>query len=200
MQKTTSIINNEQGTVIIMAMIVLVMLTIIGISATSTSTTEVQISTNAVLHNIAFYTADSGIEVGRAVLNNIKLADSGNWDNLLFNASDPPPAVPRVITWNGVDCTTLDEIIDAEGGRTVGPTAFTLTIEDNNDLDGDPLVDSDDTVILTSQLVAPYRNATATILTTVHGGGVAYSQEHYDAGSTGEAALESESVSSNVRW
>jgi len=200
MQKTTSIINNEQGTVIIMAIIVLVLLTIIGISATNTSTTEVQISTNAVLHNIAFYTVDSGIEVGRAVLNNIKLADSGNWDNLLFNASDPPPAVPRVITWNGVDCTTLDEIIDAEGGRAVGPTAFTLTIEDNDDLDGDPLVDTDDTIFLTSQLVAPYRNATATIRTSVRGGGTAYSQEHYDASSSGEAALESEGVSTSVRW
>jgi len=200
MQKTTSIINNEQGTVIIMAIIVLVLLTVIGISATNTSTTEVQISTNAVLHNIAFYTVDSGIEVGRAVLNNIKLADSGNWDNLLFNASDPPPSVPRIITWNGVDCTTLDEIIDAEGGRTVGPTAFTLTIEDNDDLDGDPLVDTDDTVFLTSQLVAPYRNATATIRTSVRGGGTAYSQEHYDASSSGEAALESEGVSTSVRW
>ena len=40
---------------IVVAMIVLVLLTVIGISATSTSTTEVQISTNAVLHNIAFY-------------------------------------------------------------------------------------------------------------------------------------------------
>ena len=200
MQKITAIIDNQQGTVIIMAIVVLVMLSVIGIAATNTSTTEVQISTNAVLHNIAFYTADSGIEVGRAVLNNIKMADSGNWDNLLFNSSDPPPAVPRVITWNGEDCTTLDEIVDAEGGRTVGPTVFTLKIEDNDDLDGDPLVDTDDTVVLISELQAPFRNATATIRTTVRGGGTVYSQEHYDASSTGEAALESSAVSANVRW
>ena len=73
MQKITSITNNQQGSVIIMAIIILAMLSIIGIAATSTSTTEVQVSTNAMLHNIAFYTVDSGIEAGRAALNNLKL-------------------------------------------------------------------------------------------------------------------------------
>ena len=81
MQKITSITNNQQGSVIIMAVIVLALLTVIGISATNTSTTEVQVSTNAVLHNIAFYTADSGIEAGRAALNNIKIADAASWES-----------------------------------------------------------------------------------------------------------------------
>jgi len=61
-------------------------------------------------------------------------------------------------------------------------------------------VDSDDTVFLTSTLVEPYRNATATINTSVRGGGEAYAQEHYNAGSSGEAAAESETASTNVRW
>lgn len=200
MQKITSIINNRQGSVMVVAMIILVLLTMIGVAATNTSTTELQISTNAMLHNIAFYTADSGIEAGRAALNNIKIADAGNWDNLLFNTTDPPPAVPRVIEWNGTDCTTLNDIIDADGGRSVGPATFTLAIEDNTDLDDDPLVDSDDTIILTSSLTAPYRNATASIRTTVQGGGLAYAQEHYDSGSSGETESESETASANVRW
>ena len=112
MQKITSITNNQQGSVIIMAVIVLAMLSIIGIAATSTSTTEVQVSTNAMLHNIAFYTADSGIEAGRAALNNLKMADAGSWDVLLRNMATDPPGT-EVITWNDVDCTTLNEIIDA---------------------------------------------------------------------------------------
>jgi len=206
MQKTASTINNQQGSVIVIAMIILVLLTIIGITATTTSTTEVQISTNAVLHNIAFYTADSGIEAGRAALNSIKIEDAGNWDNLLFNrnAADDDKVSIKV---GGLDCTpdpcwTLDDIIDQiePGGRTVGPATFTLTLEDNDDLDGDDEVDSDDTVFLTSTLAAPYRNATATIKTTVRGGGEAYAQEHYNAGSSGEAALESEAATANVRW
>ena len=210
MQKLTSIINNQQGSIIIIAVVILVLLTIIGISATNTSTTEVQISTNALLHNLVFYTAESGIATGRAALNNLKINDAGSWDKLLFNL-DAADEDRRIVSWNGVDCYTLNDVIDAEGGRTVGPATFTLAIEDNNDLDGDPAnpahpdgnnpeVDSDDTIILTSSLVSPYRNATATIRTTVHGGGEAYAQEHYNAGSSGEAALESEAVSDNVRW
>jgi len=200
MHKIMSIINSRRGSVMVVALLILVLLTMIGVAATNTSTTEMQISTNAVLHNVAFYTADSGIEAGRAALNNLKIADAGNWDKLLFNSAVPPPAVPQVIEWNGTDCTTLNDIIDAEGGRTVGPATFTLSIEDNDDLDGDPLVDSDDTLFLTSELAAPYRNATATITTTVQGGGAVYAQEHYDAGSSGEAAAESETASANVRW
>ena len=204
MQKITSIINNQQGSVIIMAVIILALLTVIGISATNTSTTEVQVSTNAVLHNIAFYTADSGIEAGRAALNNLKIADAGSWDNLLFNL-DAADEDKKSILWNGFDCVpnfcwTLNDIIDAGGGRTVGPATFTLAIEDNDDLDGNDEVDTDDTIFLTSTLVSPYRNAIATIRTAVRGGGEAYAQEHYNAGSSGEAAVESETASANVRW
>ena len=199
MQKLTSIINNQQGSIIIIAVVILVLLTIIGISATNTSTTEVQISTNAMLYNLAFYTAESGIATGRAALNNLKINDAGSWDKLLFNL-DAADEDRRIVSWNGVDCFTLNDVIDADGGRTVGPATFTLTIEDNDDLDKNPEVDSDDTIFLTSTLVAPYRRATATIRTSVQGGGEAYAQEHYNAGSSGEAKSESETAAANVRW
>ncbi len=63
-------------------------------------------------------------------------------------------------------------------------------------------MDSDNTVFLTSELVTPYRNATATISTTVRGGGEAYAQEHYNASSSGESAVESEEVNTDggPRW
>ena len=184
---------------IIMAIIVLAMLSIIGIAATSTSTTEVQVSTNAMLHNIAFYTADSGIAAGRATLNNVKMADAGSWDVLLRNQATNPPGT-EVITWNGVDCTTLNEIIDADGGRTVGPAAFSLTIEDNDDRDNNPEVDTDATVVLTSTV--SYLGSNITIEAIIQGGagGKTYAQEHYDAGSTGEASAESTVPDSVQRW
>jgi hypothetical protein len=194
MQKITSTINNPQGSVIVIALIVLVLLTVIGIAATNTSTTEMQITTNALLHNIAFYTADSGIAAGRATLNNIKIVDKGAWDILLRNLTVNPDDAQEVITWKGTNCTTLDEIISADGGRTVGVAAFTLFLEDNDDLDDNWSTDSDDTVILTATGFIQDRNATATIRTTVRGGGEDDAQEHYNAGSSGHAIGESEKV------
>jgi len=189
MLKITSIIKNQQGSIIVIAMIILSLLTIIGISATNMSTTEVQVSTNALLHNIAFYTADSGIETGRAALNTIKVADAGAWDNLLQG---------NEFTWNGEQVDTLDEVLDVEGGRTVGQATFTLAVADNDELDGNDQVDTDDTVLLTS--TATYRNATVTIETIVRGGGEAYAQEHYNAGSSGDAISESVAAAANERW
>ena len=189
MLKITSILKNQQGSMIVIAMIVLALLTMIGISATNMSSTEVQVSTNAMLHNIAFYTADSGIEAGRAALNTIKVANAENWDKLL-----------RVeeFTWNATQVDTLDKVLDAEGGRTVGQATFTLTVVDNEDLDGNDQTDTDDTVLLTS--TATYRNATVTIETIVRGGGEAYAQEHYNAGSSGDAVSESVAATANERW
>jgi len=189
MLKITSILKNQQGSMIVIAMIVLALLTMIGISATNMSSTEVQVSTNAMLHNIAFYTADSGIEAGRAALNTIKVANAENWDKLL-----------RVeeFTWNARQVDTLDGVLDAEGGRTVGQTTYTLTVVDNEDLDGNDQTDTDDTVLLTS--TATYRNATVTIETIVRGGGEAYAQEHYNAGSSGDAVSESVAATANERW
>ena len=211
MQKVASIINNPRGSIITMAMIFLALLTVIGIAATNTSTTERKLTSNALLHNMAFYTADAGIEAGRAALSNLKLADRGSWDMLLANLATPPPDPLKVVTWRGAACTTLNGIIDAEKvywedqgqshqGRTVGPTTFSLTIKDNYDRDNDDTVDTDDTVFLTS--TASYRGSIITIEAIVQagGGGPTYAQEHYDAGSTGEASAESTVVGSDVRW
>ena len=214
MLKITSIIKNQQGSVIVVAMIILVSLTIIGISATNMSTTEVQVSTNALLHNIAFYAADSGIETGRAALNIIKIGDAASWDNLLFNidaaadALQERPVKKRDLVACAPDefcdcspnlCYTLNDIIDQiPGGQSVGQATFTLMVIDNDDLDGNIQVDTDDTVLLTS--TATYRNATVTIETIVRGGGEAYAQEHYNAGSSGDTVSESVAVTANVRW
>jgi len=54
-------LQNEEGSVIVMALIILVVLTIVGISATNTSTIELQIASNDHFYKIAFYNADSGI-------------------------------------------------------------------------------------------------------------------------------------------
>jgi hypothetical protein len=108
----------------------------------------------------------------------------------------------EVITWNGQSCTTLNEVIDADAveGRRVGPAAFSLVLADNEDRDNDKTVDTDNTVVLTS--TASYRGSTITRQAIVQagGGGGTYAQEHYDAGSSGEALAESAVADSVQRW
>lgn len=61
MKQTHPILKNEQGSVLVLAMVVLVVLTIIGIAATRTSTTELRIAGNEKFYKEAFYSADAGI-------------------------------------------------------------------------------------------------------------------------------------------
>jgi PilX N-terminal len=63
MVKMISILKKEDGSVIVAALLILVLLTIIGISAVSTSNTELNITSNAQLHKMAFFMAESGWHV-----------------------------------------------------------------------------------------------------------------------------------------
>ena len=60
MQKVKTILKNEEGSIIVISIMILALLTVIGISATRTSTVETQISTNDFLN---FYAAESGWQV-----------------------------------------------------------------------------------------------------------------------------------------
>jgi len=200
------IVRNDRGSVLIIALLVLVLLTIIGISATTTTTTDIQIASNEKVHGITFYAADAGIEVGRALLNDLKSADSGNWDNLL---------VGNTCTWQDADGNDVsaastgtpgdDMLINpliTQMGKSpqVGQASFQLWVRDNDDLDGNDQVDTDNILILTS--AGSYRNATVQIETQVRysGGGDQYAQEHYDTDSSGVAARESGTVEDQQRW
>ena len=190
-------LNNERGSVLVIAVLVLILLTIIGISATITTTTDLQIAGNEKTHKISFYAAEAGIEAGRAVLNGLKNADSGNWNNLLAGNN---------LVGQPAGTTTLDGVLDNSGGRNVGlagdsaPPQYTLQVRDNQDFDLDPAVDTDNMIILIS--TGSYRNAEAQIETLVRysGGGDQYVQEHYDTGSSGRAALEDTAVAGTARW
>jgi hypothetical protein len=53
---------NQEGFIIIAAVMMLALLTIIAVSALNTSTTEVKIATNELLYEKSFYAAESGIQ------------------------------------------------------------------------------------------------------------------------------------------
>ena len=61
-------INNENGTVLLITMIVLTVGTMIGIAAMNTSHVENQIAANDKWQKIAFHAADGGTETGRELL------------------------------------------------------------------------------------------------------------------------------------
>ena len=52
---------NEEGSVLLVALLIMVLLTLIGIAATTTTNIELEISGNEKTHKIAFYRADSGV-------------------------------------------------------------------------------------------------------------------------------------------
>ena len=60
MPKKVSVIDNQEGSIVVVALMLLALLTLLGISSTTTSTTEVQIATNTQRYQMNFYVADSG--------------------------------------------------------------------------------------------------------------------------------------------
>ncbi len=61
MQKMISTINNEEGSAIIIAVLVLVLLTILGTSATQTTIIELEIVRNDLVHKDQLYRADGAV-------------------------------------------------------------------------------------------------------------------------------------------
>jgi type II secretory pathway component PulK len=200
MVERCKILSNERGAVLITALLVLVLLTIIGIAATTTTTTDLQIAGNQKIHSMAFYAAEAGIEVGRELLNDLKKADSGNWDNLLAE---------QQLVGQADQTETLHEVIaNAGGDRTVGSPRFSFDLEvrDNEDLDDNDNVDTDDIIVLIS--TGKYEPIPGLVMTQVQietqvrysGGGDQYAQEHYGTDSSGVATTESGTTAAQQRW
>jgi hypothetical protein len=59
-------VSNQRGVALVIALVMLLVLTLIGISSVSMSTYESTIAGNERLYNLAFYTADGGVENFRA--------------------------------------------------------------------------------------------------------------------------------------
>ncbi len=177
--KEKSMLKNEDGSILIVTVLILLLLTFLGFWAHNTTVTELQIAGSDKSIKTVFYAADAGIEAGRAALGELKRTNKGNWDRLLKGED---------ITGHTAGITTIDGIIE-EGGdatlRDVGQATFTLTVRDNDDLDNDDTVDSDNIIILTS--IATFGDARAQVEAYLRFDDDEYEQEHYDASSTGVA-------------
>jgi len=72
-----NIANNEDGFLIVMAIMLLLVLVVIGIASINTSTIELQISGNEALHTTNFYNADGGAETGYRMIEENVACDAG---------------------------------------------------------------------------------------------------------------------------
>ena len=57
--KEKYLLENEKGSVTVLAVVLLMLLTLLGIAATTTSSIEVQIAGNELRHKLAFYSAEA---------------------------------------------------------------------------------------------------------------------------------------------
>ena len=93
--KTTSIIKNEEGAVMIAALLILVLLTIIGIASTNISNTEVKIATHELIHQQNFYRAEGAT---------LQALD-------LMEGEDNPETVDPPLTWLTQSLANSDNLL-----------------------------------------------------------------------------------------
>ncbi len=67
-KKSYKFIGDENGSAIVIALLVLLALSIIGIATMTTSQFETQVATNDILSKKAFYAADGGVEITREMI------------------------------------------------------------------------------------------------------------------------------------
>jgi len=89
MKKTAKILRNEEGSVMVVALIIMVLLLVMGISATNMSSIEMQILRNSILKKQEFFFTEGGmVEVATDVnlaggvtvdLNNYRSSDSNTY-------------------------------------------------------------------------------------------------------------------------
>jgi len=88
MKKMISILKNEEGSVIVMALIVLVALTMIGIISTDNTVVELQIVRNETIYRQNFYRAESAVIDGAQVMEDTNLTVAIPWIQTLATAPD----------------------------------------------------------------------------------------------------------------
>lgn len=132
MNKSLNILRNEQGSILVISLIVLMMLTLIGISITTTTSIELQISGNEKLRKIAFYKADGGTEVGYELLEqNLGCADGFTNTTITGNNSAQSVQIVNSTFWQDTSAdvptvATRDFFFPSTNPATVPRTDFTV--------------------------------------------------------------------------
>ncbi len=89
-----TILDNDRGSIIAGAIMILALLTIIGFAATNMSTTELNVSTNSLLYERAFYTAEAALQQAKESLRvpfseQLEAGGAEVWTFAIQDAEDP---------------------------------------------------------------------------------------------------------------
>jgi hypothetical protein len=168
---------NENGSVIVAALMTLVLLTIIGISAINSSTTEQHLATNTLLYERAFYASEAGFEHAKGVLRvpynaqnqgNLALGNPGSW-SFVLDGSGVIPGMAAATDSDG------DDVGDFEGGvqllqSDLAGISYTVTVWNNDDRasGGTPTSDTDGRMMIRTVAAGP-RGATCAIESLIEG-------------------------------
>ena len=161
MKQIRNILKNDNGSVMVAAILILALLTIIGIAATNKSTTEQHLAVNTLLYERAFYTAEAGFEHAKGVLkvpyteqnqSNIALGNPGNW-SFVLNQSGVIAGLDKATT------CTFDGGVELLNTQLEG-ISYVVTIWNNYDGDASgtvctPEVDNDGRIVVRTVATDP---------------------------------------------
>ena len=114
MQKTISILKNEDGSVIVIALLIMALLTIIGISATNTTSIELQIAGNDRIYKQNFYRAEGAAMAGAQSLENETVSNLKTRTPVWLNMPSDLPDSDNIATSDNWDTTHSDQVIDSD--------------------------------------------------------------------------------------
>lgn len=148
-------LTNDRGSVIVAALMILALLTIIGFAATNMSTTELNISTNSLLYERAFFTAEAGLQRAKESLRT-------QFDD--FNGAQIAGGLQPVWTFALNGSTFTSPVTDSELGievvefisaDTLNGVTYRVRFWDNDDGDGNRLADVDGKIYVRSDATGP---------------------------------------------
>ena len=94
-----SILRDESGATLVIAVVMLVVLTLLGMAASFASIYEVKLSGNKRGITAAFYSADSGVQMAMADINNFDLP-SNFVDDKYAPSLSPNPTNSKIVIYN----------------------------------------------------------------------------------------------------
>jgi len=112
MENLKTAVNSEDGSVLIIALLIMVLLTVVGLSVTRTTDTDIQIAKNDQFHKTAFFNADSGVYTTPKL---ISLCMDNGAEQTVTN-----------ITYLGTAGTFYQEIMGYVGHDTASDLGFSL--------------------------------------------------------------------------